>query len=159
MAVIIRSDEGLTQGSPELRRDRFLLGHDRTDRRISLVEHTLGPHVLAAPLHFHRREDEYSLVLEGRLGALLGGEVVYAETGDFVAKPRGEWHTFWNAGEATLRLLEIITPGGLDDLFKALNEVGEDYDPETLPALAAEYGCDLDFEGTAEVAERFGLTF
>ena len=27
----------------------------------------------------------------------LGGEIVYAEAGDLVFKPRGQWHTFWNA--------------------------------------------------------------
>ena len=42
----------------------------------SLVEHPMPPRALAAPLHRHTREDEYSYVLEGRLGALLGDEVL-----------------------------------------------------------------------------------
>jgi hypothetical protein len=58
-----------------------------------------------------------------------------------------------------LRLLEIITPGGLEELFKVLGKAGDKYDPEELPALAASYGCDVDFEGTAKVAERLGLKF
>lgn len=159
MADITTSGGGVTLGSPELRQNRFLLDHEHTDRRLSVVEHTIGPRVLAGPLHLHTREDEYSLVLEGRLGALLGGEEVYADEGDFVAKPRGQWHTFWNAGESTLRLLEIITPGGLEDLFKHLGHAPDGYDPAALPALAAEYGCQVDFQGTAAVAERFGLSF
>ena len=65
----------------------------------------------AAPLHMHTREDEYSYVLEGRMGALLGDDVVYAEPGDFVFKPRDQWHTFWNAGDEPCRILEIIAPG------------------------------------------------
>jgi mannose-6-phosphate isomerase-like protein (cupin superfamily) len=158
MADIIRHGEGLTLGSPELRRNRFLLDGEQTGRRIAVVEHTIGPNVLAGPLHLHTREDEYSVILEGRLGALLGGEEVYAEEGDFVAKPRGEWHTFWNAGDTTLRLLEIITPGGLEDLFKTFGHA-DGYDVEKLPALVEEYGCRLDFQGTADVAERFGLRF
>jgi uncharacterized cupin superfamily protein len=40
------------------------------------------PRHLAAPWHRHTREDEYSYVLEGRLGAQLGDDVVYAEAGD-----------------------------------------------------------------------------
>jgi mannose-6-phosphate isomerase-like protein (cupin superfamily) len=158
MVDIVRDGEGMVVGSPELRRSRFLLDSDRTDRRISVVEHTIGPHVLAGPLHLHTREDEYSLVLQGRLGALLGGDEVYAEEGDFVAKPRGEWHTFWNPGDTILRLLEIITPGGLEELFKDFGHA-DDYDQGALPALAAEYGCQVDFRGTAEVAQRFGLSF
>ena len=57
------------------------------------------PRHLAAPWHRHTREDEYSYVLEGRLGAQLGDDVVYAEAGDLAFKPREQWHTFWNAGD------------------------------------------------------------
>jgi mannose-6-phosphate isomerase-like protein (cupin superfamily) len=80
----------------------------------SLVEHPMPPRALAAPLHRHSREDEYSYVIEGRMGALLGDDVVYAEPGDLVHKPRDQWHTFWNAGDAPCRILEIIAPGGLE---------------------------------------------
>ncbi len=67
-------------------------------RRVALVEHPMGPWALAAPLHRHTREDGYSYVLEGRVGALLGDEVVVGGPGDLIFKPRGQWHTFWNAG-------------------------------------------------------------
>jgi mannose-6-phosphate isomerase-like protein (cupin superfamily) len=63
-------------------------------------------------MHRHANEDEYSYVLEGRMGAQLGDEVVYAEEGTLVFKPRGQWHTFWNAGDGPCRILEIISPGG-----------------------------------------------
>lgn len=159
MATILMAGDGEAYGSPELRRDRFLLDGARAQGRISVVEHTVAPHVLAGPLHLHTREDEYSLVLEGTLGALLGEEEVFAGPGDFVSKPRGQWHTFWNAGDSTLRILEIITPSGLEDLFKVLGKAGDKYDPEELPALAAGYGCDVDFQGTATLAERLGLRF
>jgi quercetin dioxygenase-like cupin family protein len=46
--------------------------------RFSVVHHPLEPRALAAPLHRHTREDEYSYVLEGTLGALLGDDVVEA---------------------------------------------------------------------------------
>ena len=95
----------------------------------------------------------------GRLGAVLGGEEVFAEAGTLVFKPRGQWHTFWNAGDTPVRLLEIISPGGLEKLFRKLGEPGGDYDPETLPALAASYGCDVDFERTMPIIERHGLLF
>src|SRR3978361_1567226 len=76
---------------------RFMIDGDETGGGFSLVEHPMPPRHPAAPLHLHTREDEYSYVLEGRMGALLGDEVVYAETGDLVFKPRNQWHTFWNA--------------------------------------------------------------
>ena len=68
----------------------------------SLVEHPIPPRTLVAPMHRHANEDEYSYVLEGRMGAQLGEEVVYAEAGTLVFKPRDQWHTFWNAGDVAM---------------------------------------------------------
>ncbi len=142
-----------------VRTDRYLIKSEDSGGGFSLVEHTLAANTLAAPLHRHTREDEYSFVLEGRLGALLGEDEVFAEAGTLVYKPRGQWHTFWNAGDTPVRLLEIISPGGLEQLFRKLSEPGGEYDPETLPALAAEYGCEVDFEATMPIVERHQLTF
>src|ERR687890_847966 len=98
---------------------RFMIdGEETHDGGFSLVEHPMPAHHLAAPLHKHTREDEYSFVLEGRMGALLGDDVVYAEVGDLVFKPRDQWHTFWNAGDAPCRILEIIAPGGFERFFR-----------------------------------------
>ena len=158
-ARVLGPGDGEVAGTPGFRTDRFMVDGADTGSRLSVVEHTLGPHVLAGPLHFHTREDEFSYVLEGRLGALLGDQEVVAGPGDLVFKPRGQWHTFWNAGEETTRILELITPAGLEDLFRELGALGDDFDPATLPAMAEAYGCQVDFEGTAEVIERHGLRF
>ncbi len=61
---------------------RFMIWGAETGGTFSLVEHPIPPRTLVAPLHLHTREDEYSYVLEGRMGALLGDDVVYAEPGD-----------------------------------------------------------------------------
>lgn len=158
-ARVLGPEDGEVAGAPGFRRDRFMVDGADTGSRLSVVEHTLGPRVLAGPLHFHTREDEFSFVLEGRLGALLGDQEVVAGPGDLVFKPRGQWHTFWNAGEETTRILELITPAGLEDLFRELGALGDDFDPATLPAMAEAYGCQVDFEGTASVIERHGLRF
>src|SRR5436190_713488 len=91
---------------------RFMIDGSEADERFSLVEHPMSARALAAPLHLHTREDEYSFVLEGRMGALLGDGVVEAGPGDLVFKPRNQWHTFWNAGDEPCRILEIISPAG-----------------------------------------------
>src|SRR6476620_2355923 len=57
---------------------RFMVDGDEAGERFSLVEHPMSPRALAAPLHPHTREDEYSYVLQGRMGALLGDDVVEA---------------------------------------------------------------------------------
>ena len=53
---------------------RFMIDGLDSGGGFSLVEHPMSPRALAAPLHRHSREDEYSYVLEGRVGALLGDE-------------------------------------------------------------------------------------
>jgi hypothetical protein len=47
----------------------LMLGGDRTAGSLSLVEHPLQPRALGSPMHTHRNEDEYSVVLEGLVGA------------------------------------------------------------------------------------------
>jgi mannose-6-phosphate isomerase-like protein (cupin superfamily) len=158
-ARVLGPRDGEVAGAPESRTDRFMIDGADTAGRLSIVEHTLPPHVLAGPLHYHTREDEYSYVLEGRLGALLGDEEVFAEAGDLVFKPRGQWHTFWNPGDTPTRVLELITPAGLEELFRELGAPGVELDPGTLPALAARYGCQVDFQSTGTILQRHGLRF
>jgi mannose-6-phosphate isomerase-like protein (cupin superfamily) len=142
---------------------RFMIdGVDVQDGGFSLVEHPMPPRALAAPLHRHTREDEYSFVLEGRMGALLGDDVVEAGPGDLVFKPRDQWHTFWNAGDEPCRILEIIAPAGFEEFFRTLSRaggVGDEIDPEKLAGLGAQYGLEFDFESIPGLLERFGLTF
>jgi mannose-6-phosphate isomerase-like protein (cupin superfamily) len=67
---------------------RFIMDGGPSEGRFSLVEHPIVPRGLAAPVHLHTREDEFSFVLEGRWGFMLGSDVVYAAPGDLVYKPR-----------------------------------------------------------------------
>jgi mannose-6-phosphate isomerase-like protein (cupin superfamily) len=158
-ARVLGPGEGEIAGSPEFRTDRFMVERADTDGRLTVIEHTVAPGVLAGPLHHHSREDEYSYVLEGRLGAVLGDQEVFAGPGDLVFKPRGQWHTFWNPGDTPTRILELITPSGLEELFRELGAPGVEMDPATLPALAARYGCQVDFQATATILQRHGLRF
>jgi mannose-6-phosphate isomerase-like protein (cupin superfamily) len=125
----------------------------------SLVEHPMPPRALAAPLHRHTHEDEYSYVLEGRMGALLGDEVLEAGPGDLVFKPRGQWHTFWNAGDEPARILEIISPAGFEQYFAELVDLGGSRaaDGRDLGALAQRYGLEVQRDSIPGLLERFGV--
>jgi len=140
---------------------RFMIPGADSAERFSLVEHPMGPRALAAPLHRHHREDEYSYVLTGRMGALLGDDVVEAGPGDLVYKPRNQWHTFWNAGDEPCRILEIISPAGFEKFFEELVDMGgvANADPEQLVALNAKYEQDMQPDSVPELTERFGLVF
>jgi mannose-6-phosphate isomerase-like protein (cupin superfamily) len=140
---------------------RFMIDGDTTGGGFSLVEHPMSAHALAAPLHRHQSEDEYSYVLEGRMGALLGDDVLDAGPGDLVFKPRGEWHTFWNAGEAPCRILEIIAPAGFERFFAELVDLGgiAQTDPTMLRDLCQRYALEIDPTSVPDLVQRFGLRF
>ncbi|MBK5305071.1 MAG: cupin domain-containing protein [Frankiaceae bacterium] len=145
-------------GTPGVQ-DRFMIDGSDSDGRFALVQHLFAPRALAAPMHRHHREDEFTYVLTGRIGAVLGGVEVVAEPGDLLFKPRGQWHTFWNAGDEPASCLEIISPAGLEQFFRSLAELTEEPSPELLAELAAPYHCDADMDATLPLVERHGLSF
>src|SRR4051794_647994 len=155
---IITPDQG-THGFLGSIGARFLIDGPDTGERFSLVEHPMSPRALAAPLHMHTREDEYSYVHQGRMGALLGDDVVEAGPGDLVHKPRNQWHTFWNAGDEPCRILEIISPAGFEQFFRELDAMGGAIkaDPEALEALNEKYGQKMQVDSVPGLLERFGL--
>jgi mannose-6-phosphate isomerase-like protein (cupin superfamily) len=138
---------------------RFMIDGSEAGKRFSLVEHPMSARALAAPMHLHTREDEYSFVLQGRMGALLGDEVVEAGSGDLVFKPRNQWHTFWNAGDQPCRILEIISPAGFEGFFRELVDMGgvTQADPEAFAQLRDRYGLEMQPETVPELLERFDL--
>lgn len=126
-----------------------------THGNFSVVHHPMAPRSLAAPLHRHHREDEYSYVLTGKLGALLGDDVVTAEPGTWVFKPRGQWHTFWNAGETPCEIIEVISPAGFEDYFRELAAIWPDRSKSS--ELLRKYELDMDFDSVPGLCARFGL--
>jgi mannose-6-phosphate isomerase-like protein (cupin superfamily) len=96
---------------------QFMIGGAESGGTFALVEHPIGPRVLAAPLHTHEREAEYTYVLEGEVAVQVGDEVRVVLPGDLVFKPRGVPHAFWNAGDAPARALGIISPAGFERYF------------------------------------------
>jgi mannose-6-phosphate isomerase-like protein (cupin superfamily) len=138
---------------------RFLIDGEMTGGRFSLVEHPLPPRRLGAPLHTHANEDEYSYIVRGRVGIQLGEEVLEADPGDLIFKPRGVPHTFWNAGDEEVRLLELISPAGFENYFRELAPLLATGDL-TNPLIAdvrARYGLDLDASSVPALAERYNL--
>jgi quercetin dioxygenase-like cupin family protein len=138
---------------------RFMIDGDATGGAFSLVEHPLPPRALGSPVHTHRNEDEYSYVLEGRVGVQLGDEVIEAGPGDLVFKPHGVAHAFWNAGDEPARLLEIISPAGFENYFRELAPLlaASDRDEAAIGDVVSRYDLDIDFGSVPALAERHDL--
>ncbi|MEX5298226.1 cupin domain-containing protein [Kocuria sp. CPCC 205292] len=139
---------------------RTMLPAELTEGRLSIVEHYLDPKELGAPLHRHAREDEYTVVLEGRMGVMLGEDVYEAGPGELLLKPRGQWHAFWNPGQDRARLLEIISPAGFEQFFVEIAEYytsEREMDMERFMAACDRYALEMDLESMPELIGRFGL--
>ncbi len=77
----VQAEEGEHADFPRLG-NRYVLRGESSGGSFALVEQTIPPRALAAPMHTHAHEDEYSFVLAGRLGAQIGDDVVEAGPGD-----------------------------------------------------------------------------
>ena len=126
---------------------------EQTGGAYSLFEAEVGPGGGPAP-HVQHREDECFYVVEGRFEFLIEGVRIEAGIGSLIYVPKGNLHTFKNAGETTGRLLVSQTPGGLHERF--IEEAGEPptdedtspakeglRDAEWLAAIGAEYGVEI----------------
>jgi hypothetical protein len=79
--------------------------------------------------------------------------------GNLVFKPCDQWHTFWNAGDGPCRILEIISPGGFEHVFKEMAEDPETMTGEAASALDARYGIEADYDSVERLCEEHGLNF
>ncbi len=141
---------------------RFMIDGVQSGGNFALVEHPIGPRVLAAPMHTHRHEDEYTYVLEGEIGVQIGEEVLVGRQGDLIFKPRGVPHAFWNASDEPARALEIISPAGFERYFAELAPLFPPanqgpLDQEAIGAVREKYGLEMDMGSIPVLAERHGL--
>jgi quercetin dioxygenase-like cupin family protein len=136
---------------------RLVASAAQTRGAFAIVEHDLPPRTLGSPVHTHATEDEHSIVLSGTLTAQIGDEIVEAGPGAVVSKPRGVPHAFWNAGDETVRFVEVITPGGFEDYFFELAGPLNAGDLGAMGGIAARHGLDLRPETIGELIARHGL--
>lgn len=131
-----------------------------TGGAFAIVEHPVEPGALAAPPHTHANEDEYSFVVEGEVGAMIGDDVYTAAPGSYILKPRGVPHAFWNAGPEPARIVEIISPAGFERYFEELDDIlsaGGPPDVARIEALADRYGLTFHWERMEEIWREYGV--
>jgi quercetin dioxygenase-like cupin family protein len=126
----------------------------------AIVEHTVEPKSIGAPMHKHTHEDEISYVLEGQLSVIQDGNVQIAKVGEYIVKPRGIFHTFWNAGNERIRFIEVISPGNFEYYFAELApflETGKPPQMDKVRETGAKYGLIVDPTGAETIIKKYGL--
>jgi len=138
----------------------FKIDGEDTGGALSIVEHPFEVGALVRP-HVHTREDEISIVLEGRIGFRSEDQEVVLGAGGYIIKPRNQVHAMWNAGDVPARMIEVISPAGFEGFFRGfadLNDAGP-IDLAKVAELAAAHGLPYaDPPWLSDVIERYGLT-
>jgi quercetin dioxygenase-like cupin family protein len=133
---------------------------DRTGGAFAITEQGLDARRLIPP-HRHQHEDEYSVVLEGSLGARVGDDELHAAPGSYIIAPRGLFHAYWNPTDQPVRFLSIITPSGFERFFEQLQQAFESKDPDVIAArrrqLASEYGLAYEPTWVSGLEDRYGV--
>ena len=89
---------------------------DQTEGRYAVME-LLAPKGFASPLHIHRREDEFFVVLSGEVRVQHGEAVIEAVAGAVIYGARDVAHAF-HVDSAEARLLLFFGPAGVEGFFR-----------------------------------------
>ncbi|MEP6972530.1 MAG: cupin domain-containing protein [Actinomycetota bacterium] len=124
---------------------------EQTDGRFAAME-LVAPKGFASPLHIHRNEDEFFVVLSGEVRVKHGETVTDAVGGSLVYGPRDVPHAF-HVDSAEARLLLIFSPAGVEGFFR---EGGKPAGSLGLPPADEQF---LDRDALREIAGRFNQEF
>ncbi len=89
---------------------------EQTEGRFTAYELRI-PKGFAPPLHSHKHEDEFFVVLSGLVRLQHGDEVVEAEPGSLAYTPRGIGHSF-HVDSDEAKLLLFFGPAGVEEFFR-----------------------------------------
>jgi quercetin dioxygenase-like cupin family protein len=111
----------------------------RFDFMVGTVDYLSGP-----PLHLHLEQDDSFYVLEGVLTVQANSEIIELRQGDFISIPPGVPHTFDNLDKnQRVRAINLITPGGFDDVLDAAARLFPKATPAQLQELRDRYGVEI----------------
>ena len=124
---------------------------DQTEGRFAVLE-LLAPKGFASPLHIHRSEDEFFVVLSGEVRVQHGEDVIEAVAGSVVYGPRDVPHAF-HVDSAEARMLLFFGPAGVEGFFR---EGGKPAGSLGLPPADEQF---LDKQALKEIAGRYHQEF
>jgi mannose-6-phosphate isomerase-like protein (cupin superfamily) len=98
------------------------------------------------PVHRHEHQDEVLFIHEGTATGILGDSSVAIGPGTTVYVPQGVWHGVDNTETASVQIVWVIVPPGLEGFFR---DIGVPPGTDCVP---------LPAEDMAEIRRRHGIT-
>ncbi len=127
-----------------------------TGGQMTILEITEPPNK-EAPLHVHHEEEEAFWILDGSATFEVGDQTIEARAGDYLLGPRDIPHRY-TTGPEGCRMLFIFTPGGFEELLRAVSQPAgsralppedeeapppSDEEMEQMQAVIRGHGCEL----------------
>jgi quercetin dioxygenase-like cupin family protein len=139
-AAVVQPGEGRAVDLGVLSMRLMAGGEDMPGRGFTLAEFSGSQSGAWTVPHLHRTFEESFYVLDGRFVFTVGEEHWDATPGTYILVPRGTAHTI-TAEEGGGRFLTLMVPGGLEDMFFELGQLGPDAlrDPVARAAVSARY--------------------
>lgn len=116
-------------------RMRILEDGSTTAHRLGIGEITIAPHTEGPPQHRHAQHDEGFYVVSGTARFTVGDTVHEAPAGTLVMVPTGAPHTFANATDDAVVLLNTFTPDLYVEYFRDLRDMVAAGTPMTAEAV------------------------
>jgi quercetin dioxygenase-like cupin family protein len=123
-----------------------------TGGRYSFIECKIFPGAGPVP-HIQTREHEGFYLVEGQLTFTVDKERIEAKAGTFINVPPNVLHTFKNETDQIAKLITILSPPGMEQLFVEMgldvSETNVKPPPyskeqiERIPSLVAKYGMEI----------------
>ncbi|MFT3825629.1 MAG: cupin domain-containing protein [Chitinophagaceae bacterium] len=105
----------------------FLQTARSTQGRLLEMEAVFNPHSGEPPMHYHPRQEEHFMIIQGQLTVKIGGETKTLRAGDSLHIPEHTAHAMWNNSDE----LTIVN-------WKVSPALDTEYFLETLTGLAAD---------------------
>jgi quercetin dioxygenase-like cupin family protein len=134
---------------------RFLATGNETAGKYALIDATVPPGG-GPPMHVHSREEEGFYVLEGAITFRVKEEdgsvkAMVATPGMSVHLAPGSKHAFRNESEVPARMLILLAPAGLEEMFLEVGVELTDADSTARPPTHAE------IERLLAIAPKYGV--
>jgi mannose-6-phosphate isomerase-like protein (cupin superfamily) len=129
---------------------RFLATGDNTHGTYAIWEAIVPPGG-GPPPHVHSREEEGFYILEGEITFQSDDKRIVATAGMFVNMPIGMPHSFKNESNKPAKMLIMLAPAGLENLFFEFGVPLTEGSTSALPPTREE------FEKLLKIAPKYGI--
>jgi len=150
MGFMLQPGEGETlrlRARPPAGRAEVVIKADPRQTRIARL--SVGTEELevgsAIPVHLHERQEEVLFIHRGYGTATVGEAAAPVSPGTTIVVPPGTWHSVRNDGDKPLLLVWIISPPGIEEMFR---EIAAPPGAQTGPLAPEEF---------TAIAERHGM--